>query len=216
MSSTIVPVDITQGSPLDSIKINRVPVRIQSDTASYNLNGNVQFTLPNDFCDLRNSYLTFFAQVTANGGTYVRFSYPIQCMFTRARIFLGSDLLEDIQDHGVLQGMFTLASEHASVTNITLPGSYTDATRATQSAAGRNYTVHMRLESLQRVWPLHKLRLPLRIVLTIGPGTDFLEYDGAAPTAGITFNNAYFNYHSLQVPDEVDEMLKAQIAAGKA
>lgn len=215
-ATTVVPSDLLQGNPVDSIKINRVPVRVQSDTQSYTNNQTIQFTLPNDFCDLRNSYLTFFAQAVLNGGTFIRFVYPIGCIFNRARIYLGSTLIEDIQDWGVLQGMFTLASEFASVTNVTLPGSYTDATRATQTNAGRQYMFHLRLESLQRAWPLHKIKLPLRIMLTLGAGPDVLEYDGAAPVAGIQFNNAYFNYHSIQVPQEVDSMLDAAIAAGSA
>lgn len=216
-ASTIVPVDVLQGSPLDSVKINRVPIRNQSDTSSYSYGGKVEFTLPNDFVDLRDSYLTFFAQANLGGGgsTYVRFTYPIQTIFTRAQVYLGSELVEDITNYNVLAGIFTLASSIDAVERSTMEGNYDTVNRGIDTTTGRYYSVALRMEMLQRVVPLHKLRLPLRIRLFIGDATEILEHDGSAPTS-ITFNSAYFNYHSLQVPSEVDALLDAQIAAGKS
>lgn len=215
--SKSIPQDLIVGPQPDSVEIKRVPVRVQSDNASYGAGQNVQITLPPDFCDFRNSYLTFYAQSTANGGTYIRFPYPISCIFNRMRIYLGSQLIEDIQDANVLRGMFVLASEYNGITQVNQEGSTTAATRASDTAGGRTYVVHSRFESLMRVWPLHKIRLPFRIMLTIESNlAAIMEYDGSAPTAGIAFNNCFFNYHSLQVPDAVDAMLDAAISAGQA
>lgn len=217
MSSKSIPADLLVGPQPDSVEIKRVPVRVQSSNSSYGAGQNVEFVLPPDFCDFRRSYITFFAQATQNGGTYIRFSYPISCIFNRARIYLGSQLIEDIQDQNVLRGMFTLASAKYSVVDVNQEGALNVALRNVDTAGGRTYTVVSRFESLQRVWPLHKIRLPFRLVLTIESNlAAIMEYDGAAPTAGITFNNAFLNYYSLQVPDSVEAMLDASIAAGQA
>lgn len=209
---SVIPSDLTFEKALESVRIKRIPVRAQSDTQTYGLNGKVQIQLPSDFSDLRGSYLTFNAIAVQNGGTYVRFSYPIQTLFRRAQIYLGSEIIEDIDDVNVLQGIFKMASSYASVFNIALEGAYDSISRAAQTVAGRAYSVHMRLESLERVLPLHKIKMPLRIVLTIGSGPDFLEYDGALPA--VTVSEIYLNYHSLQVPSDVSALLDAQIAAG--
>jgi hypothetical protein len=209
---SVIPADLTFEKALESVRIKRIPVRAQSDTQTYGLNGKVQIQLPSDFSDFRGSYLTFNAIAPLNGGTYVRFSYPIQSMFRRAQVYLGSEIIEDIDDQNVLQGIFKMASSYDSVNNTTLEGAYLAATRATQTNAGRLYSVHMHLESLMRVWPLHKIKMPLRLVLTIGSGNDFLEYDGSIPV--VTVSDIYLNYHSLQVPSDVSALLDAQIAAG--
>jgi hypothetical protein len=62
-----IPSDLLHDSALDSIKINRVPTRQQSDITSYSANQKIIFTLPNDLCDLRGSYLTFNARIFQNG-----------------------------------------------------------------------------------------------------------------------------------------------------
>lgn len=216
MSSTqVIPADLTQGTQLDSVKINRVPVRVQSDVANYSYNGIVRFTLPNDFSDLRQSYLTFNLQALLNGGTYVRYSIPSPCIFNRARVYLGSQLIEDIVNYNVLRGIFAIAGDVESIERTFTEGTFAAANRAIETPIGRAFSVRLHLESLQRVWALHKLRLPLRIELTIGDAPSILEYDGAAPTTFIV-NNLYFNYYSMQVPSEVNAALDAQIAAGQA
>jgi hypothetical protein len=210
---SVIPSDYTFEKAIESVRIKRLPVRAQSDTQSYTTGGKIQITLPSDFSDLRGSYLTFNAIAPANGGTYVRFSYPVQTMIQRAQVYLGSKVIEDIDDQAVIQGMFKGASSYDSVNNLTTEGAYLAATRATQTNAGRLYTVHMRLESLERVWPLHKIKMPLRIVLTLWGSTPyFMEYDGSAPT--VTISDIFLNYHSLQVPDDVSAMLDASIASG--
>jgi len=207
-----IPSDLLHDSALDSIKINRVATRQQSDITSYSANQKIIFTLPNDLCDLRGSYLTFTARIFQNGGTYARFSYPIQTIFSRLRVFLGSQLVEDIQDSNVLEGIFKLCSEINSVTENNMEGSYDQTVRGAESLAGRLYTVHNRLETLRKVLPLHRIKVPLRLECTIGDPSQTCEYDGGVPT--INIQQAYLNYHSLQVPQSYNDYIDALIASG--
>ncbi len=215
----IIPADlIGTGVMPDSVPIVRVPVRQLSDTSTYSNGSNIYFTLANDFIDLRESYITMFAQATMNGGTYLRFVYPISCIFQRLRIECGSQVLFDCQDYGVLKGLFTLASQNGSVLDVTQEGTITDAVRATDTTTGRLYCLRFNhIDLLNRVWPLHKIKANLRLVLTVETNSAvMLEYDGSAPVAGITLNNMYYNFCSLKVPRSVDELLEASIASGRA
>ena len=209
---SVIPSDLSFTHIPASVNIKRIPVRANADTQSYSVNNKIQIQFANDFSDFRGSYLTFYAIAPLNGGTYVRFSYPIQTMFSRAQVYLGSTLIEDIDDFNVLQGLFKEVSSYDSVNNVGLEGYYLAATRATETNAGRLYTVRLRLESLERVWPLHKLKLPLRLVLTVADGSNFLEYDGSTPT--VTINNMYMNFYIIQPDAAVDSVIDAAIQAG--
>lgn len=211
---SVVPPEYTLTKAAKQVNIRRIPVRQASDTQSYGVNGKVTITIPPDFNDLRDSYLTFYAIAPINGGTYVRFSYPIQCIFQRIQIFAGSQLIEDIYDYNVLAGLFKLASSNQSVVGPEMEGSYTDATRATQTNAGRLYTVRLRLESLQRIWPCNKLLIPVRMVLTIDSAANFMEYDGSAPVPA--FSEFYYNYHVIQPDSNIEDLLDASIKSGTA
>jgi hypothetical protein len=215
---SVIPKDlIGTDAPLNSVPIKRVPVSQLSDQNTYSPGAQVIFTFPADMCDFRQAYISFFAQATGGGGTYLRFSYPISTMFNRLRVELGSQVLVDIQDYNVLRGIFVLAENKNAVDNVTQEGSTVDATRAAETIAGRLYCVRTdKLDLLNRVWPLNRIRLPLRIVLTIEPSyANFMEYDGTGPTA-FTFSNANFNFHSLQCPQVVYDMIDASIASGRS
>lgn len=211
---SVIPPEYTLSKVPKSVNIRRLPVRQSAETQSYGANGKVQITLPPDFNDLRDSYLSFHAIAPINGGTYVRMSYPVQACFSRIQVYAGSVCLEDIQDYGVLAGIFKLASSNQSVIGPQMEGSYTDATRATETNAGRLYACRLRLESLTRIWPCNKLLIGLRIVLTIGGVTDFMEYDGSAPVP--VFSQFYYNYHVVQPDSAINELLDASIKSGSA
>jgi len=207
-----IPSDLAFGKALSSVNIRRLPVRQSTDTQSYGASGKVTLVLPNDFYDGRGGYLSFFAQLGLNGGTYAAFEYPIQSMFVHAQVYLGSTLLEDIDQSSILFGIFKEASSYSSVANLGNEGYYDYATRKAQSIAGRQYQVHLRLESLQQVIPLHKLKLPLRLVLTIGDISSFTTYDGGVPT--FTISNIFWNYNIIQPDPAVDAVVDSQIASG--
>ena len=211
---SVVPAEYTLTKVAKQVNVRRLPVRQASDTQSYGVNGKIQITIPPDFNDLRDSYLTFYAIAPLLTGTYVRFSYPIQSFIQRATVYAGSQCIEDIVDYNVLAGIFKEASSNQSVIGPQMEGAYTDATRATQTNAGRLYAVRLRLESLTRIWPCHKLLIPLRIVLQIGDPTTYMETDGTYTSP--TWSEVFYNYHVVQPSAEIDALLDASIKAGTA
>jgi hypothetical protein len=213
---SVVPPEYTFTKKPKQVNIRRLPVRAASDTQTYANNGKITIVIPPDFVDFRaGSFLSFYAIAPINGGTFIRFSYPIQTIFRRVTVYLGSQVIEDIDDYQALAGMFKLCSSNQAVVGPQMEGSYTDATRATQTNAGRLYSCKLRLESLERVWPLHKLLVPLRIVLQLADVSTYIEYDGGA-TAGLSFSEVYMNYYVIQPDDAVDQMLDASIKSGNA
>jgi len=213
MSGQVIPENLNLANPGNQIRIIRTPVRQPSDVQSYTVNDKIIFNFPGNMSDFRHSYMTFFAQATANGGTYVRFVYPIQSCFMRARIYVGSQIWEDIDDFNVLCGMFELAKPYAAVNNLANEGTYDNTQRAADTAAGRVYQIRPRLQGLERVIPLNKIGSPLRLELTIDQTVRILEYDGSTPS-GITFNQCFWNYHVLEVPDQYDSLLNDKINGG--
>lgn len=215
MASTIPP-DLTFTKSLKSIPIRRLGSRQNSDTNQYAANSRIQLTMPNSFCDLRGSYLTFFAQATANigvPGTYLRFSYPIQSMFSRLQVLLGTTVIEDTDQFDLLHGVYKQASSYNSVTNVPYEGIYSPAaSRAAETIAGRMYTVRLRAESLERVWPLHKLKLPLVIRLYVQDPSVFMEYDGGVPT--VVINSVYLNFNTIEPDNALNALVDASISSG--
>ncbi len=209
---SVIPQDYAFTHVPQSVNIKRIPTRANTDTQSYSFNNKIQIQLTNDFADLRSSYLTFYAIAPLNSGTYVRMSFPVTTLFSRIQVYLGSQLIEDIDQYNVLAGLFKEVSSYDSVNNVGLEGYYLAATRATETNAGRLYSCRLRLESLERVWPLHKLKLGMRIVLTVGDASSILEYDGSAPV--LTINNMYFNYHTIMPDAALNAVVDSAIQAG--
>lgn len=212
---SVVPPEYTFTKKPKQVNIRRLPVRAASDTQTYANNGKVTITIPPDFVDFRaGSFLSFYAIAPANGGTFCRFSWPIRTIFRRVTIYLGSKVITDVDDYASLCGIQALCSSNQAVIGPQMEGSYTDATRATETNAGRLYSCKLRLEALERVWPLHKLLVPLRIVLQLADQSTYLEYDGSAPT--VSFSEFYMNYYVIQPDDAVDQLLDASIKSGNA
>lgn len=211
-----IPSEYTLTGTRDLVNIQRLPVRAMADTGSYVNQQKITINMPPDYNDFRGSYLSLYARAILNGGTYIRFSKGIQMAFQRVTVYAGSSVLEDITDYNVLAGIFYMASSYQGVVGESWDGSYTDATRASETNAGRLYAVKMRLESLSTLWPCNKLNLPIRLVIQLADPTTYLEYDGSAPTAGVFFSEVYYNYYVLRLPSEADQLLDASIATGKA
>ena len=197
-----------------SLPVKRREVRAQSDTSIYAAGSKWTISFPQNWADFRQSYLTFDAIATRTGGTYIRFSYPITSIFTYVQVKLGGELVEYIDNWQVLQGIFQLASDINSVTNVFDYGVYSSAaTRAAEAVAGRTYNVALRLESLLRVIPLHKINQPLQLILQVAPSSTFMETDGAVNT--LQFSNVYYNHHIIDGTAQQAADLDASIAAGK-
>lgn len=213
MSGVSIPSDFALQNLNQVIKTSRIPVRQASDVQQYSFNDKVILTFPAVLSDFRHSYLTFYAQVTANGGTYVRFPYPIQCLFRRMVIYLGAAVVEDINDANVLMGMFEIQKPYSAVNNLANEGTLDATQRATDSATGREYQVRLRLQTLERVIPLHKSNVPLRVELTLDTASYILEYDGSAP-ATMIMRQVYYHYHEIDAPEQYQTLLSDKINTG--
>ena len=210
---TTIPSDILQQN-LDTISgIKRRTVRIQSDVSNYNYGQKVIINFPSQICDLRRSYLSFFAQLTLNGGTYAGFSYPLSTLFSRLRILIGSQVVSDIDGLDALMGIFKLASSNQSVVGNFTDGTYTQGTRRTESTTGRLYEVKFDIDFLERIIPVDRIRGGMRLELTVNQPQNSLEYDGGIPV--LTLNQVYYNYFSLEATSEINQMIDGLISTGQ-
>ncbi len=196
-----------------TMQIKSTPVRQKSDVQNYRAGDKIVFNIPSDFCDFRESYVVLSAVIDnpGAGSTYDRFSMPFGSIIQRARVYMGSTLVEDIEQYGVLRAIWRNAKPNDSINN-TLEGSTVAATRAAQSIVSRQYIFKLEMQSLETVLPLHKSSMPFRIELTLGQNDAVLESDGANPSYLV--DNAYYHYRVMQVPDDYDSLLDQKISSG--
>lgn len=212
---TAIPRDILQQT-VDQAPIGGVTrkiARLQADQGSYNYGQKIIFNFPSELIDLRRSYMTFFAQLTLNAGSYCSFAYPLNTLFSRIRVTIGSQVVFDCDGQDVLSGIFKLASSSASVANYTGDGTYTQATRRTESTTGRLYEIKFNHEFLERVIPVDRIQGGYRLELFVNQAVNCLEYDGGIPT--LTLNNVAYQYYVLEVSSEVSQTIDAMIASGQ-
>ena len=209
-----IPSDILQQNLGTISGLKRRTVRVQSDVSNYNYGQKVIINFPSQLCDLRRSYLSFFAQLTLNGGTYAGFSYPLSTLFSRLRILIGSQVVTDIDALDALMGIFKVASSNQSVLGVNLDGQITQATRRTESTTGRLYEVKFDLDFLERIVPVDRIRGGMRLELTVNQAVNCLEYDSAtAPT--LTLNQVYYNFYAIEATSEINQMIDGLITSGQ-
>ncbi len=213
---TAIPSDILQQN-LETIGgLKRRTVRTQSDVSNYSAGQKIIINLPsqsNSCADLRRSYFSMVAQLTQNGGTYAGFSYPISTLFSRLRILVGSQVVTDIDSIDALMGMFAVATATQSVLGNTGSGTYTQATRRTESLTARLYEFKFDIDFLERIYPVDRIRGGVRIELTVNQANICCEYDGGTPT--IAISQFYLNYYSIEMTSEISQMVDGLIATGQ-
>lgn len=208
-----VPSDILQQGIETISGIKRRTVRIQSDVSTYNYGQKVIFNFPSVIADLRRSYMSFFAQLTLNGGTFAGFSYPLSTLFSRLRILIGSQVVADVDALDALMGIFKLASSNQSVLGVNLDGQYVQATRRTESTTGRLYEVKFDMDFLERIIPVDRIRGGMRLELTVNQPQNCLEYDGGIPV--LTLNQLYYNFFSIEASSEINQLIDGLISTGQ-
>lgn len=212
----LVPTDILQNNIGDIVKIERTHVKIPSDVSSYTGNGaRAYFKLPSEYLvDLRRSYFSVRAQATLGAGsTYCQFPYPIQSCFSRVQVFIGSTQILDVQDQGVLQGLFKVSSKYTSVVNKIEDGFYNSTQNRAQSVLPTQYEFRFNYEAMERIWPLQAIgNGGMYFVLTFAQNADCMVYDGAAPTA--VFDRFEYNYSTIKPTPEVMALVDGMVAAG--
>jgi len=212
-ASTIPPALSLNGNPSNMAPMRRQGVRQKSDVQTYTENSKIIINIPAGWVDFRDAFLQFYAIVTPGGAaTYSSFSYPIHTMFERVRVYLGSKLLEDIDNYAVLAAMFHMAKPAGSNLDLS-KGNQDDVARNVESIAGRSYSIRLDIESLEKIYPLHKISVPMRFELTVNSNDQFLETDD--PASSFAVSQVYFHYHILQVSDAYDSAVQSKIDSGQ-
>ena len=206
----------SENDPSIGMQIISTPVRQKSDVAQYRAGNRIRITIPSDFVDFREAYVSFTAYIDTPGAasTYDRFCMPIRSIIQRFKVGFGSGnlSLEDIDNYGLLASYAFRSNKPSAIIYNYEEGNPTAATRAAQSIASRQYQFKPEMEFLEEVIPLHKAGMPLQLELTLADVNRCLESDGANPAYLV--ENVYFHYNVVQVPDSYDEMLDQKIASG--
>lgn len=200
--------------PENLAQMARQGIRQKSDVQTYQENDKMIFNIPAGMVDFRDSYIKFFfiGALTGAAAT-VSYSYPMPTIFERLRIFLGSRLIEDIDNYAVLAAMMHLSKPAASL-NDQSKGSDVVGTRQTETIAGRSFDFRLEVEALEKIWPLHKISVPMRIELTLNSNAQFLECN-VNNEGTYTVSQAFFHYHFLDVTDSYDNALTQKIEEGR-
>lgn len=194
------------------------PVRQRSDVGSYTGGQKINITLPPVSYMGENATLSFDAIVAASSvpGTFDRFPPSIQGIIERLRIYLGSTLVEDIEDYNLLDGLlYETEDERVSTAGkVRMIGEGNDAARGAYSLVNHRYNVKLHSEFLQQFIPLDKLGKALRIELQLAQPSQCLESDAAAPDCQYTLSNVYVNYNRAILEPEFERMLTQSINNG--
>jgi len=216
MAAAVVPSDILQENLGNVVKIERTHTKIPSDVQSYQGNGaRAIFTIPSAYlCDLRRAYFSMRTQLTNGAGsTYSGLPQPIQSLFSRCQVFVGSTSILDVQSSGQLQGLFKVCSQYNSVINKSEDLIYDQAQNRAASVIPRQWLFRFNYETLQRIYPLESIGSGgMRIELTFDQLSNSCTYDAAAPTG--VFDRLEFNYHTIRPTQEVRSLVDGLIASG--
>lgn len=195
------------------------PVKQRSDVGTYSGGQKINITLPPVSYMGEDATLSFDAQVTASSTpvTYDQFPSSIQGIFDRVRVYLGSTLVEDIEDYNLLDGLIYL-TEDARVNGTTnvvpMIGNGSDTNRGAYSLALHRYNVRLHCESLQQFLPLDKLGKALRIEIQLAQPANCLESDSLSPDCTYSLSNVYFNFNRAILEPDFERMLMASINKG--
>jgi hypothetical protein len=183
------------------VPILRQPVKVRATQTSFasNSNNEIIFQLPNDtFYDARRGYLTFDANVSATGGTYVRLSEGIWSIFYRMRTLVGFEL-ENIQEYNRLTSMLwesTNDARQSSAVGRGLMGIGTPTERNILASGTAHYACPV-FSGLfdQEVLPLSLFENICELRMTLGDASTFVETDGTAPI--VTISNVQFHLERI-------------------
>ena len=215
----LIPRDYWLGKPDIALKGKRQPVRQRSDISSYQGGSKINITVPPVMYYGKNAKLTFNGNVTPSTvpGTYDSFQFPIQTIFSRVRVYVGSDLVEDIESYDALVAAMSQswASTLKGDSKFNFDEGIADQTlRHLYSGNNLRYSVDLRLDSLNGFLPLEFMGKALRIELTLNRPADCLESDAAAPDATDELTEVYLEYHKMTLNQDFRKMLIDSINAG--
>jgi hypothetical protein len=172
-----------------------------------------------DALDFRNSFVYFNTiGVAGTGGTYAAFQPCIASVFSRCRVLIGSTVVHDILNFGLVFTNYLMSQKVAAWTNtlnIQMSTSDSLATRTTNFASTtKAYTVDIGLlaDFLKQVVPVMFLGQQIHIELTLADPLSALVSDQTGPSYSLS--NIQFHYRKLTLSESYKNMLKQKITSG--
>ena len=199
-----------------TVNVKRNYTSIQSVNATYTSGSGafIIINLPPGINNTKCSYLTMNIDVANGSNSYNRMSNPYPgTLFTRAQVYAGSVLLEDVLNFGELYAANYACKPYNAVNN-NAHYENTDATRQSISEGNNMFKLELDLlKSLQVLWPTSMMNNQLQLRLYIADGASALEGDVAAPVATLT--NIFWWYQSLIIQDpQYEALLKQALEVG--
>ncbi len=180
----------------------------------------ITFQLPQESLDLRNSSWQFSLNCTAPGSTYAYFNKDIRSIIGRMTISLGSKIIQDTQNAGLLFNIMDQLKETtwANSAGKLLYGTGDQVSRqADFTNINRYYCVqlyNLNSELLSFLLPLNKLNVQLYINIYLAPVQNCITTDSLAPTYVVNENQ--FHVASLQTTQEWEQLWAIKIPGGVA
>lgn len=227
-----VPPALNLGKTEVAAQLDLKPTRVKADQSSYSMAGQdtIYINLPSTECyDGRDSRLIFNATTAGFGAATLDFERNIQSIFSRAVVYCGEKVIEDISAYDLFSSIHYLCQPAVINTadlagnpgpqsfNPAFNGVFNDASRPAYSKQNNRYAVKLHLESLKQVIPLKYLGQQLRLELTLNTPARALQ-DLTGPTTGTedaSITNVYFHYKSGRLSPAIKAAIEAQIASGQ-
>lgn len=163
----------------------------------------IQFALPNELLDLRNSSFQFNITGSRVGGTFAMFQKDIRCIIKRMTISFGSKTVVDINNYGLLCSIMDNCKDTQwaeSVGKLQYGTGDAASRQADFANSNRSYAVQLynfsnHAELLGQVLPLMMLNVQLYINLYLALPSECITTDGTS--ASYVVNNCQFHCASL-------------------
>lgn len=187
----------------------RTPIKIPANSSSYGPNSNkIIFEIQGDnFLDMRNAKLNFFAKVNApSSATYARFSNGIWNVIKRVIIKNGSEILVDNQSKNEFRSMsYTFArNTELDVMFPKMIGIGSTSERNTY-ASGKKYSIPLNLPIFEQeelpIWRFKKLTIEFQLA----PSNEVIESDQVMDLS-YTVEDPYIRCEEVQYQKEITNL----------
>lgn len=203
---------LKRGAPATRTRIRLRPEQNQYSTQS---NQKIQIKIPNDcIIDFRDAHWVFKISIQVTGGSYVRLSQGIQCLFERMRTLSGSTQILEVRNWNDLMSKEIFEKIPPEVLDsVGMSEGY--GSQADRNAAGSQVTEYNMcfMDPLlgKQLVPLHKLKGLLQMELYLDNAQKFVETDGTNPI--VTLSDLELHCDRVELSQSYLQQVDSFIAA---